>query len=132
MIVNEIFSSFQILLLAFAIGVSPAAIRPPGNDLQAPLGNQVRTYKTHQDPSSDSIVRFENTSDVDGSYHYAYETSQGTKVEEQGVQKLVADNQQASHVTGGYSYSDPDGAEISLTYVADENGFQPKVSRALE
>lgn len=72
-------------------------------------------------------MRFEQTSDVDGSYRFAYETDEGTKVEEQGVQKVV-DDKQASFVTGGFSYEAPDGTPISLTYVADENGFQPKVS----
>lgn len=33
---------------------------------------------------------------------------------------------EALNVEGSFSYSSPEGDTISLTYIADENGFQPQ------
>lgn len=116
-----------------------AAVQKPTVDLLAPLGftsSGVSSKAGASSPgesssvdfSSDSIVRFQRSSSPDGSYQYAYETAEGTKVEEQGLQKVDGD-QQTLAVAGSFSYNSPDGTPISLTYVADENGFQPKVSQ---
>lgn len=53
----------------------------------------------------------------DGSYNYAYALSDGQKVAEQGTGGVKAD--------GSFSYVSPEGQNIQLNYVADENGFQP-------
>lgn len=37
-------------------------------------------------------------------------------------------DQEAQVAQGQFSYVDPEGNEISLTYIADENGFQPQGS----
>lgn len=59
------------------------------------------------------------------SYHYDFETSNGIKAQEQGALKKVGD-EEAIAATGAFSYKAPGGEEISLVYVADENGFQPQ------
>jgi len=69
----------------------------------------------------------------DGSYQYAYETDNGIRAQEQGVGGVSA--------TGEAEYQ-VDGQTYRLTYVADENGFQPQgdhihpvpelIARALE
>jgi hypothetical protein len=48
-------------------------------------------------------------------------------VEVTGSQKQIgADPENAGTVAkGSYSYTAPDGAKISVNWVADENGFQP-------
>lgn len=54
----------------------------------------------------------------DGSYNYAYETSNRIRAQESGVG--------GSHAVGSYSYTSPEGQPIQLIYTADENGYQPK------
>ncbi|KAI8040243.1 pupal cuticle protein Edg-78E [Drosophila gunungcola] len=64
------------------------------------------------------IIRADiNPSDAEGNYNYAYETSNGIQVQEAG---------NANGVSGSSSFIAPDGTPISLSYVADENGFQPQ------
>lgn len=53
-------------------------------------------------------------------YHFTYETSNGVKAEEQGALQG-----EAIAVHGEVKYTAPDGTPVHLTYVADENGFQP-------
>lgn len=55
-------------------------------------------------------------------FQYAYETGNGIQAQEQGYQK-GADLQAAQ---GSFAFSAPDGAQYSITYTADENGFQPQ------
>ncbi|XP_065571071.1 endocuticle structural glycoprotein SgAbd-1-like [Artemia franciscana] len=66
-----------------------------------------------------------NLDPEDGSYAYKYETSNGIKAEETGKQ-VTAGDEPGTVATGSFSYTAPDGTVISLTYVADENGFQPQ------
>ncbi|KAK0174860.1 hypothetical protein PV327_010581 [Microctonus hyperodae] len=62
----------------------------------------------------------------DGAYQYSYETGDGTKKNEQGTLGQASDeNGPAINAQGGYSFVGDDGAVYSLTYTADENGFQP-------
>ncbi|XP_055846575.1 flexible cuticle protein 12-like [Episyrphus balteatus] len=72
------------------------------------------------------ILRYDNDNiGVDG-YNYAVETSDGKSVSEQGVVKNVGTEQEAISVQGQYSYVGPDGVTYTVTYIADENGFQPQ------
>lgn len=54
----------------------------------------------------------------DGSYQYAFETSNGIAAQERGIGGVQA--------AGASSYTSPEGIPIQLTYTADENGFQPQ------
>ncbi|XP_062551909.1 cuticle protein CP14.6-like [Armigeres subalbatus] len=65
----------------------------------------------------------------DGSFNYAYETDNGIKVEDKGTIKQVKQGDAdvaVSVQTGSFQYTAPDGQVISLTFTADENGFQPQ------
>ncbi|XP_076651594.1 larval cuticle protein LCP-17-like [Halictus rubicundus] len=62
----------------------------------------------------------------DGSYDFSYETGNGIKAEEHGQLKQVNETNSAIVVQGSYSYTLSDGSPVALSYVADENGFQPK------
>lgn len=65
------------------------------------------------------ILKYINENDGE-SYNYSYETSNGISAEESGV----ATN--GVRAQGGYAYTGDDGYQYSVTYTADENGFQPQ------
>ncbi|XP_012241942.1 endocuticle structural glycoprotein SgAbd-1 isoform X1 [Bombus impatiens] len=80
----------------------------------------------------------------DGTYVNNFETSNGISHQESGQPKQV-DNETPVVSQGSDSYTAPDGQQVSITYVADENGFQvqgshiptappipPEIQRALE
>lgn len=66
------------------------------------------------------VLRSESNIHPDGQYSYAYETGNGINAQESGLA--------AKSVQGSYSYLSPEGSPITITYVADENGYQPTVS----
>ncbi|KPI97910.1 Endocuticle structural glycoprotein SgAbd-3 [Papilio xuthus] len=59
-----------------------------------------------------------------GNFHYSFEGGDGTKVFEDGSLKSIND-ETGEAVSGGFSYKDKDGNDISLSYTADENGYRP-------
>lgn len=52
-------------------------------------------------------------------------TGNGIKAEEQGYLKQGVPEGPGEAVSGSYSYTAPDGQQISVSYTADENGFVP-------
>lgn len=72
----------------------------------------------------DTVVRFDSVVNPD-SYQYAYETSKGIKAEESGLLKNAGSEQEAIEAKGSFSYVSPEGENIALSYIANENGFQP-------
>ncbi|XP_022218687.1 larval cuticle protein 65Ag1 [Drosophila obscura] len=71
------------------------------------------------------IVKQESQVLSDG-YNFAYETSDGSKQEQQATLKKIAPEEDALQVTGSYSYLGDDGQTYTVTYTANENGFQPQ------
>ncbi|XP_014246944.1 pupal cuticle protein 27-like [Cimex lectularius] len=73
------------------------------------------------------IVTYQFTpNSVDGSYQFSYESGDGTKREESGSQKAVGEPAELGTVAkGSYSYTDPDGNLVQVSYTADERGFVP-------
>ena len=59
---------------------------------------------------------------------FSFETENGIKVEESGVQKQVGATPEETGTVakGSFSYPAPDGTIIKVDWIADENGFQPK------
>lgn len=60
---------------------------------------------------------------------FSYEAANGIKAQETGTLKKTndAENPEAVVAQGSFSYTDPEGNQISLTYTADdEGGFQPQ------
>ncbi|KAH8303988.1 hypothetical protein KR018_000224 [Drosophila ironensis] len=60
------------------------------------------------------------------SFQYAYETSDGVSADAAGQLKNVGTEQEAIVVKGSYSFVADDGQTYTVTYIADENGFQPQ------
>uniref|UniRef100_A0A182WKK4 Uncharacterized protein n=1 Tax=Anopheles minimus TaxID=112268 RepID=A0A182WKK4_9DIPT len=78
-----------------------------------------------------SIVSDDKEMNVDGSYKFSYEQSDGQKREEKAELKASsADPEvQAISVSGSYEYTDNNGKRYLVTYTADENGYRPVVKQ---
>ncbi|CAG7732055.1 unnamed protein product [Allacma fusca] len=74
-----------------------------------------------------TILNSVSETDGAGNFNWASETSDGTKLEQKGyIKNPEADpEEQIQVIQGSYSYIDPEGNTITVTYIADENGFQP-------
>ncbi|XP_077302991.1 endocuticle structural glycoprotein SgAbd-3-like [Arctopsyche grandis] len=71
--------------------------------------------------SSENIVE-----GIGGKFQYSYESGDGTKVMQKGELKSIDAEHAGEAVQGEYSYQGIDGQTYSLSYTADENGYQPK------
>lgn len=56
----------------------------------------------------------------------SFESADGTKVSESGSQKQVGPKPEdiGTVSKGSYSYTSPDGVVLTVSWIADENGFQ--------
>ncbi|GJQ69744.1 hypothetical protein Trydic_g22307 [Trypoxylus dichotomus] len=73
-----------------------------------------------------TILRQSNDVNPDGSYQWSFEADNGISAQEQG--RVGGGKEPAIEAQGGFQYTAPDGTPISLSYVADENGFQPQAA----
>ncbi|XP_063536000.1 larval cuticle protein LCP-17-like [Cydia strobilella] len=71
------------------------------------------------------IVRSDSEVNPDG-FSYAYETSNGIVESANGIIKDPNSEYPALAVNGDFSYPGDDGKIYRITYVADENGYQPQ------
>ncbi|XP_011186070.2 larval cuticle protein 65Ag1 [Zeugodacus cucurbitae] len=71
------------------------------------------------------IVRQDSDVQPDG-YRFGYETSDGSKHEEQGQLNNIGTDEESISVRGSYSFVADDGQVYTVNYIADENGFQPQ------
>ncbi|XP_066943597.1 cuticle protein AM/CP1114-like [Macrobrachium rosenbergii] len=71
-----------------------------------------------------AIVRDERVSGNDGSYNVDVETANGISYSESGAPGAAG----AISSSGRLSYTAPDGTPVQLSFVADENGFQPQAA----
>lgn len=103
---NFLLLCFQIILLAIAAGALCANV----TDIE-PI----------------AIISQDVEIGLDGSYKASYETANGIIAQEQGVLKNAGDKEiEAEEVQGSFQYTAPDGTPIQLSYIANENGFQPQ------
>ncbi|XP_012544115.3 cuticular protein RR-1 motif 49 isoform X1 [Bombyx mori] len=59
-------------------------------------------------------------------YNFDFETSDGTSRQEKGTLKQISEDHKAIEVTGSYKYVGTDGLVYTVTFIADEHGFQPQ------
>lgn len=73
-------------------------------------------------PQDYAAITTKQDSDItpEGAYRYQYETSNGIAAQEQG--------NGGHQANGGFSWYSPEGELIQISYVADENGYQPQGS----
>lgn len=70
------------------------------------------------------IVSQEMEADPEGKYRWSYETGDGSKVSQEGELRALGEEQGIVQ-RGQFSYQGDDGTTYSVSYVADENGYQP-------
>ncbi|XP_031626297.1 cuticle protein AMP1A-like [Contarinia nasturtii] len=117
-----------IVLVAFA-AVANCALLPH----QAHHGAFAKTFAPkptyHNGPvqsgpdASAQVLRSDSTVNTD-SFQYAYETSNGIQGQEQGQLKQIGP-ESAIVSQGQFAWTAPDGTPIQISFIADENGYQP-------
>ncbi|CAF4777880.1 unnamed protein product [Pieris macdunnoughi] len=120
---------------------TPFPVRPAVTVTEAPVAVTVGKFtpvpapkpvvavaKVAADARSAETVRYGNEVEADGSFNYFYETNNGIAAQAQGVPRTFAGNPPVSPsvAQGSFSWTSPEGEVISMTYVADENGYQPQ------
>ena len=70
------------------------------------------------------VLREASDISPDGSYNFNYETDNGISFQESGSPRVQGPEGPAVASQGSYSFVAPDGVQYTVTYVADENGFQ--------
>ncbi|EDV41232.1 uncharacterized protein Dana_GF23527 [Drosophila ananassae] len=71
------------------------------------------------------IVSLASEISADG-FNYNFETSDGSKQEQHGKLKNLGPEEDVLQVAGSFSYQGDDGKTYSVTYTANENGYQPQ------
>ncbi|KAJ8732717.1 hypothetical protein PYW07_015316 [Mythimna separata] len=89
----------------------------------APLAS----VRYQSDDRNAQILKYGNEVNPDGSYAYYYETDNGIAAQEQGTPRNFGGNPPVvpSVAQGSFSWISPEGKNVVITYVADENGYQP-------
>ncbi|CAG5052558.1 unnamed protein product [Parnassius apollo] len=76
-------------------------------------------------PDTDAqILRYDNDNIGVGPYRVDVETSNGISQSAQGELKNAGTENEATEVRGQYSYVGPDNVVYTVTYIANENGYQ--------
>ncbi|XP_050342273.1 larval cuticle protein LCP-22-like [Nymphalis io] len=99
----------------FVPAVTPAPIAP------------VSVPRVVADARSAETLKYGNEINADGTYHYFYETNNGIAAQAQGTPRNFGGNPPVvpDVAQGSFSWISPEGEEIAITYVADENGYHP-------
>ena len=64
----------------------------------------------------------------EGNFQYAYETENGIVGQAAAQVKNIGKDEVALEITGSNQYKSPEGELVQLTYIANENGYQPQGS----
>ncbi|KAK7076468.1 hypothetical protein SK128_017135 [Halocaridina rubra] len=110
--------------------LAAVALAAPQYDYQAPAPapSYIAPAASTRDDSFErpdpvAILRDERVHEEDGRFNVEFEAENGIVFAQAGS----PDGPEDSIVKAGmYSYTAPDGTEVEVKYVADENGFQPQ------
>ncbi|CAH1644286.1 unnamed protein product [Spodoptera littoralis] len=93
----------------------------------SPVVAPVPVARVVSDARNAQTLKYGNEVNPDGSYNYFYETDNGIAAQEQGTPRNFGGNPPVvpSVAQGSFSWTSPEGEPIVITYVADENGYQP-------
>ncbi|XP_047469446.1 cuticle protein CP14.6-like [Penaeus chinensis] len=80
-------------------------------------------YSSSEEAEFIPILKDDRVQEDDGTYSFDFETGNGISFSQAGSPDGDED---AVIKAGEYSYTAPDGTEIHLRFVADDNGFQPE------
>ncbi|KAK3857467.1 hypothetical protein Pcinc_036300 [Petrolisthes cinctipes] len=83
------------------------------------IGVAVAVPRADQDAT---LLLDERSDSGDGNFKYAFETSNGIYKEKTGVPGSAGQ----SNMRGSWRFSLPDGTIAEVTFIADENGYQPQ------
>ncbi|NP_001166724.1 cuticular protein RR-1 motif 26 precursor [Bombyx mori] len=88
-------------------------------------------HSAPQGPKDDNVqlLKFDSDNDGLGSYRFLYEQTDGSKRDEQGEVINVGTDDESIVIKGSYSWVAPDGITYTVTYVADDKGFQPSIEQ---
>ncbi|XP_059059955.1 larval cuticle protein LCP-22-like [Achroia grisella] len=132
---------FTVVVLACVVAVSNAQFNRFGSQqfrpsparytpvaAPAPIQPARAAARVVSDARSASILRSESDISPDGSYNYVYETDNGIAAQAQGTPRNFGGNPPVAPdvAQGSFSWTSPEGQVVSITYVADENGYQPQ------
>ncbi|XP_049865983.1 larval cuticle protein LCP-22-like [Pectinophora gossypiella] len=124
-----------LIVLVAALAVTFAQFGAPRRQVLRPLPPlRAATVARAAPPRASSadananIVRYDSDISPDGAYSWAFETDNGIAAQEQGTPRNFGGNPPVVPVVaqGSFAYTSPEGQPISVSYVADENGFQPQ------
>merc|ERR1712198_93180 len=73
-----------------------------------------------------AILRDDRDQGDDGSYSFVFETENGISRSESGTPIDVDSAEDVIASQGSVSFTFPDGESFELSFVADENGYQPQ------
>ncbi|KAH8380058.1 hypothetical protein KR009_008684, partial [Drosophila setifemur] len=77
-------------------------------------------------PQNDvEIQEYESENTGFGGYKFSYKLSDGTIRTEEGTVNNAGQENESISIRGSVSWVAPDGVTYSISFVADENGFQP-------
>ncbi|KAF5298371.1 hypothetical protein FQR65_LT01149 [Abscondita terminalis] len=85
--------------------------------------NRLSGYNDHAVP----IIQQHQNIESGGSYEWRFATANGIAAEEVAIINGENSDRPTKTVRGSYQYTSPDGVPVLVTYIADENGFQPQV-----
>nr|XP_027208987.1 endocuticle structural glycoprotein ABD-4-like [Penaeus vannamei] len=122
----------KFLILACVAAVAVAAPQYSYGVPSAESSEEVAAPQTsYGAPRADSseevefvpILKDDRVHEEDGTFNFDFEAANGIRFSQAGSPDGDDD---AVIKAGEYSYTAPDGTEVHVKYVADENGFQPQ------